>query len=291
VSEDNANPPHAVSPAASGPAGARFEGKVGAFYLLALLGSGEPRGLPGATARAVRFQQSAQDRPLDDVTIDAINADGTDAFLDIQAKRTIDFTRADANFADVVRRLWASSQMQQFATTRYEMAVAVARTSTRIERDCQQVLQWARQLGDGGSFAAHMQRAGFASNGMRGFVDAFRHHLTAAGAPTEMRRSGASCGAFRFSFLTLKRRDRTTIIARGNEAGRSSRRIRRAARPTCGRSSPMRRCRPTLQAEKCTVRRSCAISNKDTDCGLPIGPIFARCTRGFEKQRTTPSRT
>ena len=188
MSEDDANPPHAVSPAASGPAGARFEGKVGAFYLLALLGSGEPRGLPGATARAVRFQQSAQDRPLDDVTIDAINADGTDAFLDIQAKRTIDFTRADANFADVVRRLWATSQMQQFATTRYEMAVAVARTSTRIERDCQQVLQWARQLGDGGSFAAHMQRAGFASNGMRGFVDAFRHHLAAAATDAKIAR-------------------------------------------------------------------------------------------------------
>jgi hypothetical protein len=185
VTQGNLNLPAAVSPAATGPAGARFEGKVGAFYLLTLLGSGETRGLPGATARTVRFQQSAQDRPLDDVTIDAINADGTDAFLDIQAKRTIDFTRADANFADVVRRLRATSQKQQFATTRYEMAVAVARTSTRIERDCQQVLQWARQLGDGGSFAAHMQRAGFASNGMRGFVDAFRHHLAAAGAPTD----------------------------------------------------------------------------------------------------------
>lgn len=185
MSEENANSSPAVSPAASGPAGARFEGKVGAFYLLALLGSGEPRGLPGATVRAVRFQQSPHGRPLDDVTIDAINADGSDAFLDIQAKRTIDFTGADANFADVVRRLWATSQKQQFATTRYEMAVAVARTSTRIERDCQQVLQWARQLGDGESFAAHVQRAGFASNGMRGFVDAFRNHLAAIGAPAD----------------------------------------------------------------------------------------------------------
>ena len=182
MSEDNADPPHAVPPAASGPAGALFEGKVGAFYLLDLLGSGEPRGLPGATGRAVRFQQSPHGRPLDDITIDAINADGSDAFLDIQAKRTINFTRADANFADVVRRLWATSQKQQFATARYEMAVAIARTSTRIERDCQQVLQWARRLGDGASFAAHMQRAGFASNGMREFVDVFRHHLADIGA-------------------------------------------------------------------------------------------------------------
>jgi hypothetical protein len=185
VSEVSADPLHAAPPAASGPAGPLFEGKVGAFYLLDLLGSGEPRGLPGATARSVRFQQSPHGRPLDDITIDAVNADGSDAFLDIQAKRTINFTRGDTNFADVVGRLFATSQKEEFATARYEMAVAIARTSTRIERDCQQVLQWARRLGDGATFAAHMQRAGFASNGMREFVDTFRYHLGKLGAPTD----------------------------------------------------------------------------------------------------------
>jgi hypothetical protein len=96
VSQGNAELPHAVSPAAAGPAGALFEGKVGAFYLLTLLGHGEPRGLPGAVTRSVRFQQSAHGRPLDDVTIDAVNADGSNAFLDIQAKRTVNFTRSGA---------------------------------------------------------------------------------------------------------------------------------------------------------------------------------------------------
>ena len=185
MSEDNTNPLSVGPPAASGPAGALFEGKVGAFYLLDLLGAGEPRGLPGATTRAVRFQQSAHGRPLDDVTIDAINADGSDAFLDIQAKRTIDFTRSDTNFADVVGKLWATSQKPQFGTARYEMAVAIARTSTRIERHCQQVLEWSRRLSDAGSFAAHMQRAGFATNGMREFLAAFRHHLAELGHPTD----------------------------------------------------------------------------------------------------------
>jgi hypothetical protein len=185
VSQNHAELPHVVSPAAAGPAGARFEGKVGAFYLLTLLGHGEPRGLPGAVTRAVRFQQSAHGRPLDDVTIDAINADGSIAFLDIQAKRTINFTASDENFADIVRRLCGTAQKPELAAARYEMAVAVARTSMRIERDCQQVLQWARQLESGGSFAAHMQLPGFASNGMREFVEAFRHHLAAADAPSD----------------------------------------------------------------------------------------------------------
>ncbi len=185
VTRDNSNLPAAVSPVASGPAGARFEGKVGAFYFLALLAGGEPRGLAGAVARTVRFQQSPHGRPLDDVTVDGISADGSEAFLDIQAKRTINFTAGDSDFADVVRRVWATAQKPQFATARYELAVAIARTSTPIERVCQQVLQWARQLATAASFAANIQRPGFATNGMRAFVEAFRHHLAVAGAPTD----------------------------------------------------------------------------------------------------------
>jgi hypothetical protein len=41
-------------PAATGNAGPRFEAKVGAFYLLAVLTAGEPRGLPGAVTRSCR---------------------------------------------------------------------------------------------------------------------------------------------------------------------------------------------------------------------------------------------
>lgn len=172
-------------PSAAGPAGAQFEGKIGAFYFLSLLASAEPRGLPGATLKAVRFQQAANGRPFDDVTIEAANADGSVAFLDIQAKRTIDFVASNNEFADVVRRLWATARKPQFTTSRYEVAVAIARTSTRIERHCQEVLHWARQLTSSAAFATNMLRQGFSSKGMRDFVDAFRHHLTAAGAPTD----------------------------------------------------------------------------------------------------------
>jgi hypothetical protein len=175
----------AIPPSATGPAGALFEGRVGAFYFLSLLAGGEPRGLPGASITCVRFQQAANGRPLDDVTIEAVNADGSEAFFDIQAKRTLDFTLGDREFADVVRRLWATAQKPSFTSKRYETAVAVARSSTRIEREYQQVLHWARQLRDGASFAKQIGRRGFSSEGMRAFVDVFRYHLTTAGAPSD----------------------------------------------------------------------------------------------------------
>jgi hypothetical protein len=172
-------------PAATGNAGPQFEGKVGAFYLLTLLSSSEPRGLPGATIRTVEFQQRGSGRPLDDVIVKATNGDGSAAILEIQAKRTLTFTASDKEFAEVVAQMWESAQKHEFETCRYELAVAIARTTTRVEHACQEVLHWARQLPDGATFAAHSNREKFASKGMRDFVDVFRANLALAGAPTD----------------------------------------------------------------------------------------------------------
>jgi hypothetical protein len=48
-----------------------------------------PRGLPAAITRTVAFQQRGSGRPLDDVVVPAINADGSPAALEIQAKRKL----------------------------------------------------------------------------------------------------------------------------------------------------------------------------------------------------------
>jgi len=185
VTTAKANQLQVAAPAATGNAGARFEGNVGAFYLLGLLSSGEPRGLPGATIQRVQFQQAAAGKPLDDIVVHAANADGSPATLELQAKRTLDFTASDTGFGDVVRRMAQAAQQCEFLTTRYELAVALSRSSARIERACQEVLHWARQLRDGASFVAHMNLDGFSSKPMRDFVAAFRKHLADAGAPTD----------------------------------------------------------------------------------------------------------
>ena len=141
--------------------------------------------MPGATVRTVAFQQLGSGRPLDDVTIEASNADGSEAVLEIQAKRSLTFTKTDGEFADVVKRIWAAAQTDAFKTQRYELAVAIARSTTRIETTCQETLFWARQLPNGAAFAAHLARKGFASSGMREFVDVFRENLAKLGAPTD----------------------------------------------------------------------------------------------------------
>lgn len=183
--EETYQPAKIAAPAATGGAGPQFEAKVGAFYVLPLLSGGEPRGLPGATVRSVAFQQRVADHPLDDVVVKGINRDGSPATLEIQVKRSLTFTASDSEFRDVVGQIWEAAQKPDFATSRYKLAAAIAQTTTRIERACQQALHWARQLPDGATFAAHINRPTFASAAMRSFVDVFRANLVLAGAPTD----------------------------------------------------------------------------------------------------------
>ncbi len=53
------------------------------------------------------------------------------ATLELQATRTIAFTANDEVFADVVALACRTAAKPDFGATRYELAVAIARTSTR----------------------------------------------------------------------------------------------------------------------------------------------------------------
>jgi len=172
---------NATSPASSGPAGSHFEGQVGAHYLLSLLVGTEPRGLPGTTIDSVKFQRAAEGHPLDDVIVHAHDPRGNLAVLEIQVKRSIAFTPSDPVFRTVVRQIAQAANLPGFQTGRYELAIATARTSHKIDGAYQDVLTWARQLLSASTFFDRIQRPGSANDDMRRFVQTFRSHLHDAG--------------------------------------------------------------------------------------------------------------
>ncbi|WP_409970435.1 hypothetical protein [Piscinibacter sp.] len=174
--------PAIASPAAAGPAGPRLEGHVGAQYLLPLLSGGEARGLPGVVVTRVAFQRAGLGHPMDDLIVTGHDSQGAPATLELQAKRTIAFTAGDSVFADVVALACRAAAKPEFETTRYELAVAIARTSTKIEQGVQDVLTWAREYQKPEDFFRRLNQAGAAHQGMRDFVEAFRGHMRTAGA-------------------------------------------------------------------------------------------------------------
>jgi hypothetical protein len=223
--------PKAVSPAATGPAGPLLEGHVGAQYLLPLLLGGEARGLPGVTVTSVAFQRAGFNHPMDDVIVTGFDRQGGAATLELQAKRTITFTASDSIFASVVAQACLAAAKPQFATTRYELAVAIARTSTRIEQHIQDVLKWARDYQDYESFFRRLNQPGAAHKEMRGFVAAFRGHMHLAGAEHDDAAvwrllSRFHVLAFDFeqpgSVCAQLARDRCALLLAPEEAGRAA---------------------------------------------------------------------
>jgi hypothetical protein len=71
------------SPISTGPAGAHFEGKVGAHYLLSLLVGAQPRGLPGMAIDRIELQRASQEMYLDDVIVRAHDRVGNAVVLEI----------------------------------------------------------------------------------------------------------------------------------------------------------------------------------------------------------------
>lgn len=175
----------ATSPAASGPAGAVFEGQVGAHYLLTLLARAEPRGLPGSSIDRIEFQRASDGHALDDVIVKVRDRNGRDVVLEIQVKHAITFAPSDPVFRKVVAQIVKAAARADFDTMRYELAIATPRGSWKINGAYQDVLAWARQLQSAGVFMARIKRRGLANKDMRTFVEAFRANLAAAGAPDD----------------------------------------------------------------------------------------------------------
>jgi hypothetical protein len=166
-----------TSPTSTGPAGGHFEGQVGASYLLSFLVGAEPRGLSGTTIDRVKLQRGAEGHPLDDIIVEAHDAQGNAALLEIQVKRSITFAPSDPVFRDVVGQIAKVPAKPEFLKNRYELAIAIAQTSHKIDGPYQTVLTWARQLGDPSTSMNLILRPGFASDDMRTFVKTFTTHL------------------------------------------------------------------------------------------------------------------
>lgn len=174
-----------TSPASTGGSGALFEGQVGAAYLLSMLLEVDAWGLPNCRIESIRLQRGQEGYPLDDIVVQGQDSSGKAATLEIQVKRSITFAPSDEVFQDVVKQVKAAVVGSSFWENNHHLAVAIARTTQKIESAYQDVLSWARNIEDATTFHARLAREGEANDAMRSFVSTFRNNLKAAGAPDD----------------------------------------------------------------------------------------------------------
>ncbi len=145
----------------TGPAGPQFEVSVGVHYALAVLAETECFGLPGAVASKIAFQRRDQGHPLDDIILTGVSWEGATQTLEIQAKRSLSFTKSNTVFGDIVADMVAAQSIDP----ERRFAVAIERTSGAIENGVHEALELAKHVSDEGSLgirpSAAFQRAPF----------------------------------------------------------------------------------------------------------------------------------
>lgn len=172
----------ATPASATGPAGPHFEAKVAANAMLAMLRGAEPRGLPGKVFDRIDFQRAAEGHPLDDVVIHAHDQQGAGWTLEVQVKRAITFAPKDEIFRVVMAQIAQAIAKPEFASDRYELAIATDQATRAITGAYQDVLGQARRMESAKSFMARMARPGSANDTTRTFVETVRANLVLAGA-------------------------------------------------------------------------------------------------------------
>ncbi len=216
----------AVSPAATGPGGAHFEAKVGAFYILAMLLDAEPRGLPGARIEKVQFQGAGDGFPLDDVIVHARSFVGDAAVLEIQAKHKITFSPSDAVFEKVAGQITEALKAGKLDSTDfYGLGIATAQSSRKIDGAYQEVL-----------FAAEALRAQLAAEHGLGLAG-LRQHRAALIALSEASRQALRDISIRVGSATLSRRE---WMDRVNSALDDGRYLEIRGEPGVGKSGILR---------------------------------------------------
>jgi hypothetical protein len=184
--------------------------------LLALLLGAEPRGLPGTVIDRVAFQRAGEGHPLDDVIVYAHSALGVSAILEIQVKRGATFAPNDPVFHSVIEQIAKVSLKPEFDRSQYELGIAISRTSQKIGGAYQDVLTWARQVGDAKTFIGRVDRVGGGSADKRAFVEAFRTQLVKAGARGDDEAVWKYSGAFRSSISISRLKGRPLRSSRAN---------------------------------------------------------------------------
>jgi hypothetical protein len=165
------------SPYATGGGGVDLETEVVTYYLAAAVTRSIGRGLSDACVHTVAVQVAAQGEPLDDIVILGDRTDGA-AKLSLQVKRNINFTEADTEFTDVVRRVWETVSTATFQIGVDAAGVAVGVSQRQLDEHYQRVLTWARTAPTGADFITRIDTEGLSHERQRAFVKTIRTLLS-----------------------------------------------------------------------------------------------------------------
>ena len=165
-----------ASPYSSGGGGSKFEDRVVAYYLTALLSETRARGVPGKHVVKALTQRAAFGEPLDDLIITGLLDSGEEAKLHLQIKSSLRFTENNAEWVTIVQKAWDTFKSPSTSDSD-RLGVAVSDYHAKVDKHYQAVLNWAEDSVDGENFLKRIERKDFSHKDKRTFVNTIRQIL------------------------------------------------------------------------------------------------------------------
>ena len=140
---------------------------------MALLAEETAPGLPDKTVFGVAVQQAPAGRPLDDMVVSARAADGAEAKLDLQVKRTLTLSAAASNqdFRSIVVHAWQTIAAPGFQVDRDRVGAVTGQIASDSRRALEAICEWARNTSSPALFLQHFD-PGVANDSHRAIRDA-----------------------------------------------------------------------------------------------------------------------
>ncbi|WP_057848734.1 ATP-binding protein [Bradyrhizobium valentinum] len=167
-----------ANPFSSGGGGTHFEARVVAFCLAATACEAAFRGLRAEFVSRVSTQRADFGEHLDDVILRGPRADGTEASLHLQAKKTLTFTKSDDEWKSVVLAAWRSASGSDYHLAKDRLGVVIGTYSSQADKHYQSVLTWAAESADAANFVERIEKRDYSHEAKRAFVANVRDILT-----------------------------------------------------------------------------------------------------------------
>ena len=165
-----------ASPYSSGGGGSKFEDRVVAYYLTAILSETRARGVPGKYVVKALTQRAAFGEPLDDLIITGLPDSGEEAKLHLQIKSNLRFTENDAEWVTIVQKAWDTFKSLSISDND-RLGVAVSDYHAKVDKHYQAILNWAEDSVDGKNFLERIEKKDFSHEDKRTFVNTIRQIL------------------------------------------------------------------------------------------------------------------
>jgi hypothetical protein len=153
----------------TGGAGFTYEDTVVAYYLAALLRGDRAAPIDGIV-RDVAVQQAGHGHPMDDIIV-GFDKSGAPAKLNLQAKRKIQISATNSDFADVLIRAVATRASGSFNAENDEYGFAVEHVAENRFRTLRRLIDWAHASPTGEHFAGRFAPGASAASAERKMRD------------------------------------------------------------------------------------------------------------------------